>query len=632
MSAPAPETGFDPERHARRLAPAGALLAVTGGCVGGGLGLLLAAVGVLLLLLACVSRRDGLLLLGPFARSELARAARTRRTWLWRSVYALAAGAILVGNVYTYASESVTLSGAGVPTDRLGYINQQVTNWFAIGLFGYVCVLTVQLMAPVVAEEREAKRWDALLTTDLRAREILLGKAVGRLPFILDPVLASLPMLALTPLLGGVSPKVMAWAAVATLALVLGLSGVALFCSVSAPTAQAAVGRTAGLVIAYLIASGALSALAVAPQLWHYPSSAGVASPVEFGDVVEAVSAGNPVAAAVSPGTRAKVVRGEFEDEIARAARRFAVFQVTGFGLFGLAAVAWLRPAVRRPKSAPVATARPVRAVARRPPVGEMPVYWWQRYGALGPRRIKLVTGLTARRYVGIGLVAVVVFVAVRAVDAVWPAGPDRVVQSWRMWTATALWAMTCAAMFPPAFRAAWSVARERAAGTLDPLRLTELTPRDILFQKWLGSAASVLPLVLAIMTIAAAGVLTGFVHPLTLAGLAIVVPVTCGVGAAVGLFFSVTATTPGKAVRNMLLAAVVLGQGVVFAFPPALTALVVYWGASDGVVSRDVVGAAMAIAVGAGVCSAGGWLAWRTSVWLLMHEWRTPPNDRSGG
>src|SRR5258706_8071047 len=73
---PMPAAGFDPERHARRLAPAGAALAVVGGCLGGWVGLLVAALGVLLLLLACVSRDDGLLILGPFVRAELVRSTR----------------------------------------------------------------------------------------------------------------------------------------------------------------------------------------------------------------------------------------------------------------------------------------------------------------------------------------------------------------------------------------------------------------------------------------------------------------------------------------------------------------------------------------------------------------------------
>src|SRR5689334_12366119 len=66
MSDPLRAPGLDPERYAGRLAPVGAVLAVAGGCVGGWVGLGLAAVGFALLLLACFSRDDGLLILGPF--------------------------------------------------------------------------------------------------------------------------------------------------------------------------------------------------------------------------------------------------------------------------------------------------------------------------------------------------------------------------------------------------------------------------------------------------------------------------------------------------------------------------------------------------------------------------------------
>jgi hypothetical protein len=634
MSAP----GFDPERYAPRLAPAGALLAVVGGCAGGGVGLLFAATGVVLLLFACVSRRDGLLLLGPFARAELVRAARTRRPWVWRAVYALAAGAILVGNVYGYAGVAPTVSSGLVPPGRIAYINEQVTNWFAVCLFGYVCVLTVQLMAGVVAEEREARRWDDLLTTDLRAREILLGKAVGRLPLILDPVLASLPVLALTPMLGGVSPALMAWAAVAILAVVVGLSGVALFYSVVAVSARFAMSATAVLCGLYLVVLGPLSAFAAVPPVWTFPASVGVTSPVEVGDVIEAMNAGNPAAALGMASFRARVGPDGFEAEFGRAARRFAAFQIGVFALFGLTAMARLRRAVpwldrSRVDAAPVVRKWRARPAVERPLVGDLPVYWWQRYGSLNRTQLKAVAALTPRLFVVVGLMSLATFVGLRLGFS------GKGAQFLRGLVSSVLWLVTLGIFLAPVFRAVGSVARERVAGTLDGLRLTALTPRDVLYEKWLGCATSELPLFLILASAAPAAVLTGLLHPVSLVGLAVALPVYCASGAAIGLYFSVRATTPGRAVRNMVLVAIPVGyvlaaltrlpggpwmnDGVAAAttFPPIATGLILFAGV-ERFSPREWFQGVVCVSLGVLLYAGVGWAAWRAAVRRFERDW----------
>ena len=69
---------WDPERHAHRLAPAGALLAVTGGCFGGLPGLLVAAVGVGLLLALDrhLAPSEEFVVVGPAGSPEVAAALR----------------------------------------------------------------------------------------------------------------------------------------------------------------------------------------------------------------------------------------------------------------------------------------------------------------------------------------------------------------------------------------------------------------------------------------------------------------------------------------------------------------------------------------------------------------------------
>ena len=122
-----PRRAWDPEGHARRLAPAGAVLVVLGSCAGGWPGAALALLGVGLLLACCYSARDGFLLLGPLTTAELTRVARLRRPWLWRSVYALAAGGVLLGMVASKAPGLLDFNVKWYSPATIGRINERVT-------------------------------------------------------------------------------------------------------------------------------------------------------------------------------------------------------------------------------------------------------------------------------------------------------------------------------------------------------------------------------------------------------------------------------------------------------------------------------------------------------------------------
>jgi ABC-type Na+ efflux pump permease subunit len=591
--------------------------------------------GCALLLTACVSRRDGLLLVGPFVRSELVRAARTRRLALWRTLYAVVTGGLMLLFFVRATTETAEVVG-----DRyLARLAEGFFVTFSVIQFAYLVYLTISVISPIAAEERESKRWDFLLATDLRAREILFGKAVGRLPLILDPVLASLPILALSTLFGGVSPRMVVAVAVATLAAVLGTAGVAFFYTVFSPTAKQANERTSGLLVAYLVFSGLLVACRADPDVWEFPSTAAATSPVEVGDVVRAATAGNPFAAVGFVGMDVSAGQGDFESLFETAVRKFVAFQAGVFLLFGLIAAArlrsatpWARTAKAKPTGEGAAEKKP-RPVPDRPPVGSLPVYWWERYGGLTRGQIWVLGRMTPTWYVAVGVLAAVVLLAVRAADPYWVYGPDKLAKAVQMFFNIGL-GMVCAMVyFTVAVRAVRSVARERAADTLDGLRLTALTPRDILFEKWLAAVRADGPVYLTCLTVAAAGVATGNVHPAGLLGLAVCVPVYAGSTAAVGLYFSVRASNAVRAARNMVVICgpilYVVGSWAVtasgrlespipamVAIPPVATGAGLALGfetagPTSEVVVQGVVGVVAGMAVYAGI----GWLAWRRAV-----------------
>jgi ABC-type transport system involved in multi-copper enzyme maturation permease subunit len=626
----------DPERYAHRLAPAGAVLAVAGGCAGGWLGFLIAGVGLLLLLTACVSRDDGLLLLGPFVRAELVRAGRTRRLALWRALYAAATAGMAALCFLPALRQPVIDPRAFPPLAETFFVA------FAVVQFLYLTYLTAAVIAPIVAEEREARRWDFLLATDLRAREILLGKAVGRLPLLLDPVLASLPILALLPLFGGVSPRLVVLVGVATLAMMVGVSGLAFFHSAFAPTAKLATDRTLGFLFYYVAGSGILCAiLANFPTVWGFPTSVGLSSPVKVADVVEVLNTGNPAAALWFASVNGR--SSTFEDALEVGTRRFVAFQLGVFFLFGLVAITRLRRAVPwHPPGKVVAVEKaPVRSVGprpgERPPVGELPVYWWQRYGGLTRQQLTLLAYLTPRRYGLLFVGCVVALVMVRALDTLLPYPPGWISEVFQGLIPGSLGMASWILMASPALRAAGSVARERSADTLDALRLTALTPGDVLYQKWLGCAVADWPMLATLGVCAAAAVVMRFLHPVALLGMLVELPVYIGASAAIGLFFSVRAANPSQAVRYLILSAVaVLGTLVLLAsqlpdrlsmlaltvvLPPAgITITLLVSEASRGVSNERVVGEAAAIVMGMILYAAYGRLLWLAAVRRL--EW----------
>jgi ABC-type transport system involved in multi-copper enzyme maturation permease subunit len=70
-----------------------------------------------------------------------------------------------------------------------------------------VAAMTPGYAAAAIADEKERGTLALLLTTALSDREIVLGKAVGRLAFVLAAAAAGVPVLAVIIMLGGVDPR-----------------------------------------------------------------------------------------------------------------------------------------------------------------------------------------------------------------------------------------------------------------------------------------------------------------------------------------------------------------------------------------------------------------------------------------
>lgn len=601
--------GFDGERHARRLAPVGVLLAAAGILVGGWVGTFLVAAGVALLVLAATSPHEGVVVIGPFALAELRAAARRNRVWLWRVAYALLCGVALYLSVF--------LPGGHLYGRRTS--PSVFTQGFFLGvagaLAGYLVHLTLAVVAPVAAEEREKKRWEMLLTTDLRNREVLFGKVAGRLPGLFEPLLACLPVLCVLPLLGGVSPVLVGCAAVVTLSLVGGCIAAGLFASVTQPTTEKAVNAARGFLWGYVGLSATLIALVGYPPAWTFPTSVGLTSPVEVRHVVQWLNSGNPMGAGVLAFGLGVGRTGSIEDDLLVLARRCAAFWVLVGGLLTLGSVAALRGVrLDGPPAAGGGKGARAKPVPQRPPVPDRPVAWWAEYGHLSAAQMKVVGRIGPWTYLRwfVGSLAVLGFCRwwARAYPDAWPylgkvadvASPVLMV----VWAAVMV--------MVPLFMAAQVIAKERAADTLQGLTLTDLSAGDIVLQKWAGVLRPLRHAWTAGLCWAAAAVVTGGLPWWVALIFLTAAPLLAPCWAAVGLGFSAHASTPAKAQRNLAAAVFGGGYGLVIA-ASALLSLVPDRNAR-GTIGLMLLGAAVAVQ------PLLGWLAYRYAVRRLEREY----------
>jgi hypothetical protein len=561
---------FDPEAHAHRLAPAGAILSVFGSCLGGPLGIIVALLGLLLLILSTYSHTDGLLLLGPFAKYELARAARVRRPWLWRSVYGVAAGLILIGNIDVQAPGMLHLVPTWYPPGTLARINEHVTLWFGAVLAGYCIISTLQIMPSIVSEERETKRWDILLTTDLRPREILLGKIIGRLVIIAEPLLTILPILALMPLWGGVPPEVIGLYAIILGLSILSITAMACFYSVFSATTKEASGRVTALTILYVMLGGASSTVPLFPILGTFPASIGVDIGVTFADVFAWAMIGNPLAIVLESASQMRGGRGAFVDLLIDKMGPFIAFHIAFICLFGLLACKRLRFAkpwtvtgtkhsrqvARAERSTEPTPEKPVLAkeVAERPPVPDNSVTWWERYGHMKPKVMQNHMKLNWKSFARTFLYWFVIIVGLRILDPYSPYLRGMLTTTLQSLVPGILFFAILGMVLSPLFKATACIAKERNADTLESLWLTDLSSREILWQKWYAVVIEPWPVACFCLAIALAGICSGVLFALVLPALILTVPSVMALGASWGLLFSVRAKTPAIAGRNIVL------------------------------------------------------------------------------
>jgi ABC-type transport system involved in multi-copper enzyme maturation permease subunit len=142
-------------------------------------------------------------LLGPVFFLELRTAARRPRLLGLRALYATLL-LLALGNIV--AAERAP-SGWTIPVTRVARLGEQFFWTLSFVQLLAVLLVTPALTAGTIAEEKEQRTLENLLTTDLANAEIALAKLTARLLLMVGLLLAGLPALTLCVGLGGVSAE-----------------------------------------------------------------------------------------------------------------------------------------------------------------------------------------------------------------------------------------------------------------------------------------------------------------------------------------------------------------------------------------------------------------------------------------
>jgi ABC-type transport system involved in multi-copper enzyme maturation permease subunit len=598
---------------------------------------------VLLLALALVMRLGWLPLFGPVLASDLIRTTRRGRYALLRGVYAVG---LLLFILALYrvqpALDRTGWTGAG----GMARFAETFCYTFLAVQFLAVVALTPAYAAGAIAEEKDRKTLEFLLATDVRDREIVLGKMASRVANLTLLVLTGLPILSLTQLWGGVDLGLLLAAFAATGLTLLSLASVSLLTSAYSRKAREAV------VLAYLTAAGYVGLSVLAHLLNFFPRVVALpltpgASPYTVKDLVDLFGAGNTGLAVL--GLREDLQGGlTLQEALPARLSAYAAFHLlvaavcTGWAVLRLRPLALLDGVV---KATPRVKGRWWR-FRWRPRPGRRALLW---------KEVWAEPGLSFNWF---GKAILLLIVLASFVPAVWLAGAlllqhaqhgtglsdwQAFGESVNAWVRVVGTLVACLTLLGVAVRAASSVSGERDRATFDSLLTAPVESSDLLFAKWLGSILSVRWAWLWLCLVWVLGSATGGLYGPTVPWLVLAWAVYAGFLAVLGLWFSMTCRTTLRATVGTLLTAAVLGVGhwylwLVFCMPLRLREetfawlvrfqmygltppLALAWLAFRGdAVESGVIGTSGEDPIGALVCLVGGLVMWTAAGYFL---WR---------
>lgn len=196
--------------------------------------------------------------LNPVFARELKQRMRGRHVWLVLTLY-LSVLAVILRWVYVAAARD-TFNG-GINLLASATAGRAIFQWLLFFMLLLVCFIVPGLTAGAISGERERQTMVALQLTLLRPRSIVAGKLLASLAFVVLLIIASLPLVTVPFLVGGVSVGEVVKGMWMVLATAVTLACLTLACSAVLRRTQTATvvayGLTLGLVLGTLMVYGA---------------------------------------------------------------------------------------------------------------------------------------------------------------------------------------------------------------------------------------------------------------------------------------------------------------------------------------------------------------------------------------
>ncbi len=107
--------------------------------------------------------------------------------------------------VLTYQASVAINQGVQIDVTSLGRVGRQLFEWVLFGMLVLILFLVPGLTAGAITGERERQTLVPLQMTMMRPRDIIIGKLSAALSFLMLLVIAALPLLGVSYLVGGLS-------------------------------------------------------------------------------------------------------------------------------------------------------------------------------------------------------------------------------------------------------------------------------------------------------------------------------------------------------------------------------------------------------------------------------------------
>ena len=181
--------------------------------------------------------------LNPLVVRELRGGLRSGRRVALLTVYLAIVGLFFLG-VFQVAASTMQAEGGAANSSAIGGTFFPIV--IGVELF-FICTITPGQTAGAFASERERQTYDLLLVTPLRPRQLVVGKLVAGLAYMVLLLVAALPMASLAFLMGGVGLEELG------LALVLLVMTLLLFGSLGLWASALLRGSRAAMALAYAL-------------------------------------------------------------------------------------------------------------------------------------------------------------------------------------------------------------------------------------------------------------------------------------------------------------------------------------------------------------------------------------------